>query len=91
MARKTYHHLTAGETVAVEHYRWTSDGGERVMETVDGEVTKVLKSRVEIRFAWITDKGRAITWQQFSRQGGQRWGAEEDDYRISPKHAQVKA
>jgi hypothetical protein len=88
MARKTYHHLQVGDAVTLEHY--VPEGTDvRVEALIMGTVTKVLHTRVEIRFQWQRDNGTFFEMHQlFSRQGGQRWGA--DDYRIHPGHAQTK-
>lgn len=99
MARKTFHHLQVGDVVTLEHYRWTGDTSETdVLEEAQGVVVRVLSRRVEIRFQmrmWKQD----VPWDQqrtyetihhFSRQGGQRWGAEEDDYRIKKTHSRRK-
>ena len=99
MSRKTYHHLKAGDLVPIEHYQWAPDGGLEILEEVEGEVVEVFERRVAIEFQmriWEHD----VPWQEqrtfptvqhFSRQGGQRWGAGEDDYRIKPDQARRKS
>ena len=97
MARKTYHHLAEGDEIILQHYQWVGTS-EEVLEEVPGRVARVLKSRVEIEFdmrVWTPDtpwneQETFTTFQHFSRQGGQRWGAGGDDYHIHPRHAQKK-
>jgi len=95
MARKTFHHLAVGDEVAVEHYRWTGGADEEIVSSQTGTVVTVFKRRLDIRFIEDLWEGSAEggTWMhgQFSRQSGYRWGSGEDDYRISPKHAEKKA
>ena len=98
MAFKSYHHLKAGDTVSIQHYLWGPDGSVSIVEEIEGLVLEVLKSRLAIEFVWRVWEGdlpwdeqrQAKTVQHFSRQGGQRRGAVEDDYRIHPQHATKK-
>ena len=92
MARKTYHHLQVGDEVTLEHFSWlTPDGSEAILGTTSGVVIKVLKSRVAIQYTESSDGNICrVVVEQFSRQGGQRWGAGDEDWRIAPKHAKPK-
>lgn len=98
MSRKTYHHLGEDDTVTLEHYRWSDEGADEVLEEVQGRVMGVFKRRVAIEFemrVWdrVTpwqDQPTFTTIQLFSRAGGQRWGAGDYDYRIKRDQARRK-
>ena len=101
MPSKTFHHLEEGQTITLELVDFgPAPGQEKVLETTEGQISEVLKTRLSVsftmRFWGRHSNGDVKGWkpfdtvQHFSKRTGYLWGGDDPTYRISASHSKRK-